>query len=95
MTALLRVPLLRLIGPVLLALLEACAPACAAGANPAIASIAIYYGAEPPWDELAAFDIAVVEADHAGSVKNRPDLAGARTVAWRAEFRGFGATVKI
>ena len=32
-------------------------------ANPA-PNIALYYGARIPWDELAAFDIAVVEPDH-------------------------------
>jgi polysaccharide biosynthesis protein PelA len=27
-------------------------------------NIALYYGADPPWDELRAFDVAVVEPDH-------------------------------
>jgi hypothetical protein len=35
--------------------------ACGARAEP---SIAFYYGAEPPLDELKAFDIAVVEPEH-------------------------------
>ena len=34
------------------------AAACAAP------NIALYYGANPPWDELRAFDVVVVEPDH-------------------------------
>jgi uncharacterized protein (TIGR01370 family) len=33
-----------------------------AGAEPL--SIAVFYGANPPWDELRAFDVAVVEPEH-------------------------------
>jgi polysaccharide biosynthesis protein PelA len=30
----------------------------------AVGNVAFYYGEHPPWDELAAFDIVVVEPDH-------------------------------
>ena len=43
----------------LLILGAACATASAAPPN-----IALYYGNDVPWDELSAFDIAVVEPDH-------------------------------
>ena len=46
--------------------LRAATPQGAAAPN-----IALYYGADIPWDELAAFDIAVVEPDHAGVLKSR------------------------
>jgi len=45
----------------------------------AITSAAFYYGAEPPWDELAAFDLAVVEPDHA---KTPPALARTKVLAY-------------
>ena len=41
--------------------------ACAQPASPAVpplASAAFYYGAQTPWDELQAFDLAVIEPDH-------------------------------
>lgn len=52
-------------------LLWAIAPAIAfaeASAN----SIAFFYGANPPWDELRAFDIAVVDPRHAPDPKVAP-----------------------
>lgn len=44
----------------LVALLALLAPLCAAAAP----SVAFFYGADPPWDELNAFDIVVVEPGH-------------------------------
>ncbi|MDF2467476.1 MAG: hypothetical protein K0Q43_5711, partial [Ramlibacter sp.] len=29
-------------------------------------AVALHYGATPPWDELRAFDVVVVEPDHPG-----------------------------
>ncbi len=42
----------------------------------AVGSVAFYYGADPPWDELAAFDLVVVEPDH---VPRPPGFSGNRT----------------
>ncbi len=42
----------------------------------AVGSVAFYYGEAPPWDELAAFDVVVVEPDH---VARPPYLPGDRT----------------
>ncbi|MFN0299841.1 MAG: bifunctional glycoside hydrolase 114/ polysaccharide deacetylase family protein [Burkholderiales bacterium] len=42
----------------------------------AVGSVAFYYGEAPPWDELAAFDMVVVEPDH---VQRPPSLPGNRT----------------
>lgn len=41
-------------------------PVGAAPAGPSLASpaVAFYYGARPPWNELQAFDIVVVDPDH-------------------------------
>jgi hypothetical protein len=50
-----------------------CAAAAAAGSPP---SVAFFYGAEPPWDELAAFDLVVVEPDH---TPRPPRLNGGKT----------------
>lgn len=51
------------------------APAALAQSAPAL-SIAFYYGANPPFDELKAFDIAVVEPDHVPDPKpHRRDAA--------------------
>ncbi len=47
----------------LLILLALSATAAAAG-TPTSPAVAFYYGSEPPWDELHAFDWAVVEPDH-------------------------------
>ncbi len=38
-------------------------PASVRAASPAVA---FFYGPQPPWDELRAFDVAVVDPDHAG-----------------------------
>jgi uncharacterized protein (TIGR01370 family) len=46
-----------------LALLSA---ALAAAAEAAPRSMALYYGVTPPWDELKAFDVVVVDPDHSG-----------------------------
>lgn len=35
-----------------------------AATAPPLASAAFYYGAQTPWDELRAFDLAVIEPDH-------------------------------
>jgi uncharacterized protein (TIGR01370 family) len=42
-----------------------CVLVCMTGhaADPAVA---LFYGANPPWDELRAFDVVVVDPDHAG-----------------------------
>lgn len=37
-------------------------------------SIALYYGKEPPWDELSAFDLVVVEPGHVRLPLVRPDV---------------------
>ncbi len=42
----------------------------------AVGAVAFYYGSEPPWDELAAFDLVVVEPDY---VRQPPTLTGHRT----------------
>src|SRR4051794_39843790 len=36
---------------------------CTYAASP---NVAFFYGSNPPWDELRAFDIVVVEPEHAG-----------------------------
>lgn len=38
-------------------------PAAARAAEPAVA---LFYGPQPPWDELRAFDVVVVDPDHSG-----------------------------
>ena len=50
-------------------------------AAPPLASAAFYYGAQTPWDELRAFDLAVIEPDHlpAGPL---PALAPTRLAAY-------------
>jgi hypothetical protein len=63
----------RFIGSLLLVPLLFCAAAAAAASPP---SIAFFYGAEPPWDELAAFDLVVVEPDH---TPRPPRLTGGKT----------------
>lgn len=45
-------------------LLGASALAAPAGPTAVSPALAFYYGANPPWDELQAFDIVVVEPDH-------------------------------
>ena len=40
--------------------------ACSFAASP---NVAFFYGPNPPWDELKAFDVAVVEPEHAGDPK--------------------------
>lgn len=42
-----------------------CAQAVGA-ASPASPSVALFYGSQPPWDELRAFDVVVVDPDHPG-----------------------------
>jgi hypothetical protein len=49
-------------------------------ATPARPAVALHYGAAPPIDELQAFDIAVVDPDHAGDVAALPR----RHTAWYA-----------
>lgn len=39
---------------------------CSFGAGP---NVAFFYGANPPWDELKAFDVVVVEPDHLNDPK--------------------------
>jgi uncharacterized protein (TIGR01370 family) len=51
---------------ILLCLAFVALPAWGAGPN-----IALFYGADPPWNELAAFDIVVVEPDHGADPKHR------------------------
>ncbi len=48
--------------------------ACASTATPIpVPAVAFYYGVEPPWNELQAFDIAVVDPDHvAGALPALP-----------------------
>lgn len=48
----------------------------AAQATAAVPAAAFFYGEDPPWDELGAFDLVVVEPDH---VAAPPKLAGGRT----------------
>ncbi len=57
----------------------AATPAGPASASPAAAAagapnIALYYGKEPPWDELSAFDLVVVEPGHVSLPVARPDV---------------------
>jgi uncharacterized protein (TIGR01370 family) len=58
------------------ALLLTLAGALCAFTAAAIESAAFYYGANPPWDELAAFDLVVVEPGH---TKTPPRLTGGKT----------------
>lgn len=44
--------------------------------SPSLPNIALYYGSAPPWDELAAFDVVVVEP---GNVPDPRALAGTKT----------------
>lgn len=50
---------------VLAMLMTFAAPALLAQGPPAAPSVALFYGASPPMDELAAFDAVVLEPDHA------------------------------
>ena len=52
-------------------------------AAPTLTSVAFFYGEQTPWDELRAFDLAVIEPDHlpAGPL---PDLGGTRLAAYVA-----------
>lgn len=52
-------------------------------AVPRLDSVAFYYGAQTPWDELRAFDLAIVEPDHlpAGPL---PELGRTRLAAYVA-----------
>jgi len=61
------------------------AGALAAPAGPAIASpaVAFYYGANPPWNELQAFDIVVVDPGHVPDPK-LPALPHTRLAAYVA-----------
>ncbi|NMM14724.1 MAG: hypothetical protein HHJ17_14475 [Rhodoferax sp.] len=61
------------------------AGALAAPAGPAIASpaVAFYYGANPPWNELQAFDLVVVDPDHVPDPK-LPALPHTRLAAYVA-----------
>ena len=69
----------------LLCLLLSLAPAFAFSlpgpSVPTLASAAFYYGAQVPWEELKAFDLAVVDPDHlpAGPL---PDLGRTRLAAY-------------
>jgi polysaccharide biosynthesis protein PelA len=45
----------------------------------AVSSVAFYYGDNPPWDELAAFDLVVVEPDH---VRHPPVLSSTKLFAY-------------
>ena len=60
-------------------LLAASAPALMAQGAARAPSVALFYGASPPMDELAAFDAVVLEPDHAP----RP-LPAAKRTAWFA-----------
>lgn len=42
----------------------ACQPAVSANAATDSPAVAFFYGANPPWDELQAFDLVVVDPDH-------------------------------
>lgn len=69
----------------LLVSLLACLPGARALAAPATASpaVAFYYGANPPWDELQAFDIVVVDPGHVPDPK-LPALSHTRLAAYVA-----------
>lgn len=60
-------------------LMTLAAPALFAQAPPAAPSVALFYGASPPMDELAAFDAVVLEPDHAPL-----PLPAAKRTAWFA-----------
>ena len=69
----------RLALALLMMLMTFAAPALLAQGSPAAPSVALFYGASPPMDELAAFDAVVLEPDHAP----RP-LPAAKRTAWFA-----------
>lgn len=58
----------------LLALATPVRAATPAAAPEPAPNIALYYGANPPWDELAAFDLVVVEPGHVKLPVVRPDV---------------------
>lgn len=70
----------------LFCLLLCCVPGLALAqpgvpAVPPLASVALHYGAATPWDELRAFDLAVIEPEHlpAGAL---PELGRTRLAAY-------------
>lgn len=71
----------------LLVLLVGLSWAPAVVASPAVATsspaVAFYYAANPPWDELQAFDIVVVDPDHVPD-PNLPALTHTRLAAYVA-----------
>ena len=52
-----------------------------AGAVGAAPAVAFYYGPQPPWDELQAFDLVVVDPGHVPN-PNQPALAQTERVAY-------------
>ena len=70
-------PLLRLLTRLLLVLLLL--PAAVRAADPAVA---FFYGPQPPWDELRAFDVVVVDPDHSGTDPRQREQADSRVFAY-------------
>ena len=71
--------------------------ACAAQASAASPSVALYYGASPPWELLRAFDRVVVDPGHVPeprSIKNGPpELAAYVAVGEVQPSRPYAAAI--